>query len=173
VLERLLQPEKEIKAVHEVIKAGWNDEQENPQWRVASLTVTHKGKGDHKDLNNHQGVALQDLMSRLLSSILSEWLLDGPIALHGTQAQFGLQTGHRLPLPRCHFHHQVIVAAPPAPQPTNAQTLHVDLVKAFDTANHQLLSRLLKNFGVPEHMTGVIEQPCEDAKIKIKIGKED
>jgi hypothetical protein len=87
-----------IKATQEVIKACWNDEQENPQWRVASLAVTHKGKGVHKDLNNqqdlnnHQGVALQDLMLQLLSSILSKRLLDGPITLHGTQTQFRLQT---------------------------------------------------------------------------------
>jgi hypothetical protein len=70
-----------IKATHEVIKARWNDEEENPQWRVASLAVRHKGKGVHKDLNNqqdlnnHQGVALQDLMSQFLSSILSNGCL--------------------------------------------------------------------------------------------------
>jgi hypothetical protein len=48
-------------------------------------------------------------------------------------------------------------------------TLHVDLAKAFDTANRQLLFKLLRKFGVPEHMTGAIERLYEDAEIKIKI----
>ena len=52
-------------------------------------------------------------------------------------------------------------------------TLYVDLVKAFDTANHQLLFQLLKTFGVLEHMTGVIKRLYKDAEIKIKIGKEE
>ena len=47
-------------------------------------------------------------------------------------------------------------------------TLYVDLVKAFNTANHQLLLKLLKQFGVPEDMTGVIEQLYKEAKIKFK-----
>jgi hypothetical protein len=158
-----------IEAVHKVIVAYWNDETENPQWKTASLSIIYKGKGDHKDLNNHRGVALQDLMSRLLSSILSRRLLEGPIALYGTQAQFGSQTGVgcrdaiftiRSILQLRRYHNL----------PT--WTLYVDLVKAFDTANHQLLFKLLKKFGVPEHMTGVIERLYKDAEIKIKIGKE-
>ena len=109
-------------------------------------------------------------MSRLLSSILSKRLLDGPIALYGTQAQFGSQTGVgcrdaiftiRSILQLRRYHNL----------PT--WTLYVDLVKAFDTANHQLLFKLLKKFGVPEHMTGVIERLYKDAEIKIKIGKEE
>jgi exonuclease III len=159
-----------ITAIHEVITAYWRDEQVNPQWQIASLSIIYKGKGDQKNLNNHRGVALQDLMSRLLSSILSRRLLDGPIALYGTQAQFGSQTGvgcrdaiftirSMLQLRRYHN------------LPT--WTLYVDLVKAFDTANHQLLFKLLQKFGVPEHMTGVIERLYKDAEIEIKIGKEN
>jgi hypothetical protein len=130
---------------------------------------SHK-KGDHKDLNNHQGVALQDLMSRLLSSILSKRPLDGPIALCGTQTQFGSQTdvGCRdaiftirsmLQLRRCHN------------LPT--WTLCLDLAKAFGTANHQLLFKLLRKFGVPEHTTGPIERLHKDAEIKIKMGRKN
>jgi hypothetical protein len=139
-----------IEATHEVIEACWNDEQEILQWRVASLTVACKEKGDHKDLNNHQGVTLQDLMLQPLSSILSKRLLDGPIAPHGTPAQFGLQTGAGCrdaiftirSLSQLRRHHNLPM-----------WTLCGDLVKAFDTASHRLLFRLLKKFGVPEHMT--------------------
>jgi hypothetical protein len=100
-------------------------------------------------------------MLQLLSSILSKRLLCGPIMLWGSQAQFELQTGSRdaifsirslSQLRRCH----------------NLPTWMpcVDLAKAFHTANHQLLFRLLKKLGVPEHMTGVIKRPCKDAKMQ-------
>jgi hypothetical protein len=104
------------------------------------LSIACKGKGKLNDLNNFRGVALQDVMARLMSATISKRLPDGPIAEHGIQAQFGSQplAGCRhaifalclmLELRRCH----------------NLPTwvLHVDSVKAFDTANHELLFKLL------------------------------
>ena len=29
-----------------------HDEQENPLWKVASLSIAYKGKGDYKDINS-------------------------------------------------------------------------------------------------------------------------
>ena len=51
--------------------------------------------------------------------------------------------------------------------------LHVDLVKALDTANHEPLFKLLLKFGVPDHLVNNIRQLHHDTEIKIKVGKEE
>jgi hypothetical protein len=105
-----------------------------------------------------------------MSAIISRRLLDGPIAKHGIQAQFGSQpfVGCRdaiytiRSMLQMRRHHNL---------PTWAQ--HVDLVKAFNTANHELLFKLLSKFGVPDLLVDVIRRLHHDTEIKIKVGKEE
>jgi hypothetical protein len=104
-----------------------------------------------------------------MSAIISRRLLDGPIAKHGIQAQFGSQpfVGCRdaiytiRSMLQMRRHHNL---------PTWAQ--HVDLVKAFNTANHELLFKLLSKFGVPDLLVDVIRRLYHDTD-KIKVGKEE
>ena len=52
--------------------------------------------------------------------------------------------------------------------------LYVDLVKAFDIANHHLLFVVLKTFGVPEHMTRESSSVYTNMpKVKSKLEKEE
>jgi hypothetical protein len=138
-----------VEAAHEVIRARWNDEQENLQRRMASLTVACKGRA-----TPNISTTTKELHSKITPLLHFVEMVAGPIALCGTQARFGLQAGVgcqdaiftiRSSL-QLHRHHNLLT-----------WTLHVNLVKAFDTANHQLLCRLLKKFGVPDHLTGVIK----------------
>jgi hypothetical protein len=148
-----------LESMLETLTKFWNGEQDNAQWHTASLTIICKGKGKQEDLNNFRGVALQDMMARIMSATISKRLLDGPVAKHGIQAQFGSQpfVGCRdaICTPRSMLqmqrHHNL---------PTWA--LHVDLVKAFDTASHELLFKLLSKFGAPDHLVDVIRQLCHN-----------
>ena len=47
----------------------------------------------------------------------------------------------------------------------------IDLVKAYDTANHELLIRILEIYGVPPKLRGVIRRLYNELKVVIKIGK--
>ncbi len=47
----------------------------------------------------------------------------------------------------------------------------IDLVKAYDTANHELLVQILKKFGAPTKLCLVIERLYKDLKAVLKIGK--
>ena len=75
-----------LESILEVLHKFWGAEQDNPQWHIASLSIIYKGKGKQGDLNNFRGVALQDMMARIMSAIISKRLLDGPIAKYGIQA---------------------------------------------------------------------------------------
>jgi exonuclease III len=128
-----------LESILEVLTKFWNAEQDNAQWHIASLTIIYKGKGKQNDLNNFRGVALQDMMARLMSAIISKRLLDGPIAKYGIQAQFGSQ-----PSVGCRDAIYTLRSMLQLRRYHNLPTwaLYVDLVKAFDTANHDLLFKL-------------------------------
>ena len=47
----------------------------------------------------------------------------------------------------------------------------VDLVKAYDTANHELLLKILELYGVPPNFVAAIERMYQDLSVVLKIGK--
>jgi hypothetical protein len=49
----------------------------------------------------------------------------------------------------------------------------VDLVKAFDTADHQLLFNILKKYGIPDSLTTVIKKMYKYSIVVFRIGKEE
>jgi hypothetical protein len=49
--------------------------------------------------------------------------------------------------------------------------LFVDLVKAFDTINHTILFRILRKYGIPEHLINMIERMYKECKVQVKVGK--
>eukprot|EP00978_Attheya_sp_CCMP212_P029926 scaffold108265_cov34-Attheya_sp.AAC.3 len=51
--------------------------------------------------------------------------------------------------------------------------LFVDLVKAFDTANHALMYRILRKYGVPPQLCNVIKRLYEGASVNLKEGTAD
>ena len=48
----------------------------------------------------------------------------------------------------------------------------VDLVKAFDTTNHELLVEILQQYGAPPKLCSAIERMYQGLKVVIKIGSE-
>ena len=47
----------------------------------------------------------------------------------------------------------------------------VDLIKAFDSINHELLFKLLQNFGIPDRVIRVIKNLYKKITIKLLVGK--
>jgi hypothetical protein len=109
-------------------------------------------KGDLSDPNKWQGIMLTDMCSKVFSSIMTArafQLLDK----HGTQFQFGGTPGLG-----CRDGLFILKAL------LNMQRNHdlmsyvgfVDLVKAYDTANRNLLLCILKRYGAPPKFVAAI-----------------
>lgn len=110
-----------------------------------------------------------DLCSKILSRILTSrlYMLLGK---HGTKYQFGATP--RTGCPDVSF---TLKSMLHLRRQHNLPTYvaFVDLVKAFDIANHELLINLLKRYGAPDKFASVIKRLYTNLKLVLKIGKEE
>jgi hypothetical protein len=137
-------PPDGIEYVHTLLQDYWDGHSDYEEWQTALLRVLYK-KGDRKEPTNYQGIVLQDACARLLSAIIGGHL-HKLLKKCGMEEQFAYQeqTGtanaayclcSALQLRREHNQ--------------NTYVLFVDLIKAFDTANHDLLFEILAKYGTP------------------------
>jgi hypothetical protein len=118
------------------------------EWHCSQCVPVPKS-GDLADPNKWRGMTLMDVSSKIFSLVMNEQafkLLDA----HGTKFQFGgtpkLACRNRLStlktlLKVCKNHNLPTFAA------------FVDLVKAYNTANHALLLDVLEKYGVPPKLS--------------------
>jgi hypothetical protein len=163
-------PPDALEVLHSLIVQFWRGSRDTyEEWQTALLTVLYKGKKDRKDLNNHRGIVLQDAFARLLSVIISK-RLGVMIKRCGIEEQFGSQSGRgTIDALFC------LRTALQLRKEHNLDTyvLFVDLVKAFDTANHDLLFELLGKYGAPPPLIDVIRRLHHDFRLELKLdGKE-
>jgi hypothetical protein len=137
------------------------------EWHMSILKVLHK-KGDLHNPTNWRGICLKDMTVRIMSAILNARLLK-LIDKYGVETQYGSQPHHgtldglailRTALETRRYHGQ------------GTWALFVDLVKAFDTADHQLLFGLLRKYGAPEKIVRAVETLYTNVSVKIQVGKE-
>jgi hypothetical protein len=161
-------PKEARMALLDVIHRYWNGLDENPEWNEALLCIIYKKKGKHDDLNNYRGVCLQDLIARYVLSIISSRLLT-MLREHGIKEQLGCQ-----PLRGCRDALFIVRSALQLRHKHMLPTwaLFVDLVKAFDTIDRELMFQILSKFGIPESMIYVIRRLYDENEIKLSMGTE-
>ncbi|KAL7525760.1 hypothetical protein ACHAXR_003162, partial [Thalassiosira sp. AJA248-18] len=148
------------------IQDFWEGEADYESWHRSQCVPVPKS-GDLSNPNKWRGVMLMDVCSKILSIIMNERafkILD----VHGTKFQFGgtpklgcrdglftlktmlnMRKNHNLP----------------------THVAFVDLVKAYDTANHDLLLKILAKYGAPPKFISAIERMYQDLVVVLKIGK--
>jgi hypothetical protein len=125
-------------------------------------------KGDLSDSNKWRGIMLMDMCSKVFSSVLNTCavLL---LEKHGTRFKFG-----GTPDVWCRDGLFTLKALMNACQ-NHDLTLYVgfvDLVKAYDTANHTLLRCILEQYGAPPKIVAAIKTIYRDNIAVLKIEKE-
>ena len=151
----------------EIIQQYWtNPECDFAPWHIVLLSIIYKGKGDTKDPKNWRPVCLKETSAKVVSSIISKRLLK-QINKIGAPTQFGhvgcqeaLHTIRNILTTRRHHGKDTYV-------------LFVDLVKAFDTVDHEVLFQILAKYGIPPALITVIRKMYKDCRIKLTIGKEE
>eukprot|EP00978_Attheya_sp_CCMP212_P045436 scaffold346768_cov31-Attheya_sp.AAC.1 len=155
-------------AIEEIFTAFWHGDSDYKEWHEATLKWLPK-KGNLSQANNWRGICLGDALAKIFSSILTE-RLNEVMKLKGIETQFGSQ-----PLRGCQDGFFVIRRLLELRRNHNLPTwaLFVDLVKAFDTASHALMYRILRKYRVPPQLCNVIERLYEGASVNLKVGTAD
>jgi hypothetical protein len=161
-------PPDGIEYVHTLLQDYWDSHSDYEEWQTALLQVLYK-KGDRKEPTNYRGIVLQDAFARLLSAIIGG-CLHKLLKKCGMEEQFPYQeqTGtadaayclrSALQLRREHIQ--------------DTYVLFVDLIKAFDTANHDLLFEILAKYSAPPTLIDVIHQLHNNFNLKLIFDKKN
>eukprot|EP00978_Attheya_sp_CCMP212_P004158 scaffold9027_cov61-Attheya_sp.AAC.6 len=163
--------DEHIQIMRIVLNSYWTDPTVDfEEWHRNSLCALRKpGKGkDYGNPNNWRGICLAEIPAKIQSSIISSRLLEH-LKLVGIETQYGCVPGKGCT--------DALFAIKNALQMRKQHgqdtwAVFVDLVKAFDTADHKLLFAILKKYGIPDTLITVIEKMYTDAIVVFKTGTE-
>jgi hypothetical protein len=154
--------------LHEFMCRFWKGDDDNDfdSWREMILTILPKaGKKDYTTLNSWRGIMLKELPAKVMSSFISMRLL-----LHLGEVELEIQYGST-PKKGCADALFCIKLALQLRKQQGLDTwaLFIDLVKAYDTADHDTLWKLLLHYGVPDTVVNVLRRLYTNFKIKFDI----
>ena len=111
---------------------------------------------------------LMDVCSKIFSLVMNGRAFH-LLELHGTRFQFG-----GTPTLGCQDGLFMLKTLLNAHKNHNLPSLvaFVDLVKAYDTANHNLILKVLKKYGAPPKFVAAVKTMYTDLKVVLKIDKE-
>mgnify|MGYP003333642019 FL=1 len=155
-------------SIHKYLLEFWNGNNETvfEEWRTGTLTPVPK-KGDLSNPNKWRPVCLLEVTYKVLASIIATRM--NPIV-----REFGLeeQCGS-LNNKGCQDALMSLKTALQIRREHNMSTevLFVDLVKAFDTINHEFLFKVLHKYGYPTHFINIIKRMYLDFELTFSVGK--
>ena len=125
-------------------------------------------KGDLSNPNNWRGIVLMEITSKLMATAINirlQVLLEN----YGARNQYG-------GLPRTGCQDAVFFLKPILQErkDKNLDTwaLFMDLIKAFDTVNHEVIMITLDKFGCPDKLQQMIARLYKYIFVEIKSGKQ-
>jgi len=153
--------------IHEYVAAFFEGDADYEGWHASQCVPVPKS-GNLSDPNKWRGVMLMDVCSNIFSSVMNGRAIP-LLELNGTRFQFvgtptlGCQDGLLTlkTLLNAHKNHDL----PPF-------VVFVDIVKAYDTANHNLLLKVLEKYSAPPKFVAAIKIMYTDLKVVLKIYKE-
>jgi hypothetical protein len=158
---------KTQQGVHAYVASFFEGEADYDGWHASQCIPVPKS-GNLSDPNKWCGVMLMDVCSKIFSSIMNGCAFR-LLKLHGMQIQFG-----GTPNQGCQDGLFTLKTLLNAHKNHNLPLLvaFVDLVKAYDMANHDLLLKVLKKYGAPPKFVAAIKTMYTDLKVVLKIDKE-
>jgi hypothetical protein len=141
-----------------MIKTFWEDDIKHyDEWNTALLRLALHKKGLKKALTNYRGFAFLHHCPKAQRTREKKGLTSQFASAGTADVQYVLRSAFQL-----WREHDL-----------NSHVLFVDLIKAIDTANHEMLFTLLKKFGAPTTLVEPIRKIHCDFKLKFKLGTKE
>lgn len=155
-----------IRTLHRYITKVWTDENIPQQWKDASIVTIYKTKGDKADCGNYRGISLLAVAGKVLAKVMLQRLISNITESILPESQCGFRkdrstvdmifTARQLQ-EKCREQHQDLFM------------VFVDLSKAFDTVQRELLWDVLLWIGCPIKFVNILRQFHDGMAARVKI----
>ena len=135
-----------VTTLHDLFTRCWEREEVPQVWKDAKIVTIYKRKGDRAVCSNSRGISLLSVGGKVLARILLQRLVERVVDKVVPESQCGFRRDRstvdmvftaRLLQEKCREHDKDLFIA------------FIDLTKAFDTVDRQLLWSVLLRFGCP------------------------
>lgn len=153
--------------MHSFLVLCWRNRKIPERWKNANIISIYKRKGDRSECGNSRGISLLDVAGKVLARIILHRLL-----VHISE--------RILPESQCGFRPDrsttdMIFAARLLLEKSREQQREInfgfiDLTKAFDTVNREILWKLLEKFGCPPTALAIIREFHNGMLARVSLG---
>ena len=153
--------------IHSVIGEIWSGADIPNSWRDALLITIYKNKGDRALCSNSRGIALLGTAGKVLARILLKRLVASVSESLMPETQCGFRSGRSTV--------DMIFAARQLMEKTREQHRNlyiafVDLSKAFDSVDRELLWSVLRRCGCPPRFIQIIRGLHDGMRLRVRYG---
>lgn len=156
--------------LYQLISAMWESERVPQQWKDAQIISIFKKKGDRAICGNSRGISLLAIAGKVLARVLllrlNRYIVDE--VCPETQCGFRRERGT---IDMIFTARQIQEKC--REQQRNLCMAFIDLTKAFDTVNREMLWRVMEKFGCPRKFIAIVRAFHDGMRASVLIGGEE
>ena len=155
--------------LYKVITTIWNCTTVPDSWKNAIIITIYKNKGDKTICGNSRGIALLGTAGKVLAKLLLNRLITNISEKILPETQCGFR-GNRSTVDMIFAARQLLEKS--REQNRKLYVAFIDLSKAFDSVDRNLLWKVLQQYGCTKHFTKLLESLHNGMTARIKIGED-
>ncbi len=158
-----------MRTLYQYITQAWTDENIPQQWRDANIAVIYKNKGDKAICSKSRGISLLSVGGKFLAKVMLQRLINNITESMLPESQCGFRknrstiymifTARQLQEKSWEQHQDMFMA-------------FVDLSKAVDTVQRELLWDVLLGFGCPNKFVNILRQFHDGMTARVSIDRQ-
>lgn len=153
--------------LHQLIVQIWDEALVPQEMKDAVIITIYKKKGDRADCGNSRGISLLSIAGKVLAAIMLQRLNSHITEKVLPDSQYGFRKD-RSTTDAVFSMRQIQEKC--KEEKKNLYMAFIDLSKAFDTVNRELLWVVLQKFGVPEKYLSVLRQLHDGMQARVRAG---
>ena len=156
--------------LHQLISAVWEAEEVPQQWKDSRIISIYKKKGDRATCGNSRGISLLSVAGKVLAKILLARLNKSIVDKVCPESQCGFRRERSTV--------DMIFVARQLQEKCREQNrdmcmAFIDLTKAFDTIDRNLLWSVMRKFGCPRKFVAIVRTFHSNMKASVMIGGDE
>jgi hypothetical protein len=149
---------------HRIIAKIWTTQQYVEEWHESPIVPLFK-KGDSEICDNYRGISLLSIASKILSKVLY-WRIENKVETKLHEAQCGFRRGRGC-VDQIFNLKECISMSRQKNQPLFM--CFIDLRKAYDSVNRDLLWKALRSYGLSEKTIRILTSIYKDTTARVRV----